>query len=95
MILNIQPENVIENSNGELKSVSGPEAMAAFRLRTILVGLKFEAQTGMRMTRGMSCRTLAKQETGLKTNNVEKLTQALAARLDAQIGKCLVVTDGE
>lgn len=95
MELNVNPDNVIENSNGQLRSVSGPEAMSAFRLRTLLVGLKFEAETGMRMTRGVSCKKLAKEETGLKTNNVEKLSQALGAKLDAQISKCLVVTDGE
>lgn len=95
MKLNINPENVIENSAGQLRQVSGPEAVKAFRLRTMLVGLKFEAKTGMRMTRGVSCKTLAKQETGLKTNKVEKLVEALQAKLDAQIDKCLVITDGE
>jgi hypothetical protein len=67
----------------------------AFALRTLLVGLKFEAKTGMRMTRGPSCKARAKAATGLKTNDVAKLQAALEAKLDAQIAKCLVVTDGE
>lgn len=95
MKLDINPTNVIENSKGQLQSVRGPEAVQAFRLRTILVGLRFEAKTHMRMTRGRSCKALAKEETGLKTNDVAKLIEALEAKLDAQIGKCLVVTDGE
>lgn len=84
-------QNTITNSNGQLQSAVGPEATEAFRLRTIMVGLKFEATTGMQMTRGRSMKAIAKDVTGLRTNDVVKLLAGLQAKLDEQLSRVSIV----
>jgi hypothetical protein len=93
--LNIQPRNVITNDNGELRSVVGPQAMEALRYRTLIVGLRFEAKSKMRMTRGPSCLARAKKITGLKTNDVEKHIARLEEMQNASVEKCIVVDANE
>ena len=93
MKLDITPTNVIENEGKEWRSITGPKAIEALRLRTILVGLKTEA-TGMRLTRHVSCTQLAKQLTGLRTRDRAKLAAAVQARLDALLAEVLIINDG-
>lgn len=90
--MDIQPKNIIENDKGQLRSLRGPKAIEALRLRTILVGLKSEAQ-GMRLTRHVSCTKLAKELTGLRTNDRAKLGAAIQMKLDAVVAECLVVDE--
>ena len=85
---------VIINEGGEVRSMVGTDAVSAFRLRMIRDGLKFEAN-GMRLTRGVSCLKLAKQMTGLRTNNRDLLWARMNELLNAQLDKCVVITDGE
>lgn len=87
-------ENIIENSNGLLQSVTGPEAVEAFRLRAMLISLRFTIKTGMPVTRGFNIKKLVKEETGLNTNDLNKLEIALAKKLDETISKCSIITDG-
>lgn len=86
--------DTITNSKGQLESCVGKDAVEAFRLRTIIVGVRAESK-GMRLTRGISCTKLAKELTGLKTNNREILMERLQAMLNEQISRCLVVENGE
>jgi len=56
--------------------ITGKENIAKYRLIVIRSGVRLEAK-GMRASRGVSCTKLAKQETGLKTNDRQKLIEAL------------------
>lgn len=88
--------NVITNANGQVQSLVGEKAVDAFRLRMLISGLRFEQKCpGMKMTRGVNCKKLARELTGLKTNDVEKLGARLQLMLDQRVSECLVVTDGE
>lgn len=87
--------SAITNENGQLRSAVGHYAIQAVRLRTVMVGLKFEFEhKGMRMTRGRSMKAVAKDITGLRTNNVVALLVALQGMLDAALAQCTIVTDG-
>lgn len=94
MKLELTNPNHIENANGQIRTLTGPKAMEAMRYRTILIGLKSEA-SGMRLTRGVSCTKLAKELTGLKTNNREKLAARIQEMMNQAVAQCAVVTDGE
>jgi len=94
--LDITPRNVITNENGKLRSVTGPEGMQAFRMRTIITGLKFEMNCpGMKLTRGPSCLAHAKQLTGLKTNDRAKQLARMEMLLEQQLAKCIIEEAGE
>lgn len=94
--LDVTPKNVIENENGEVRSIVGPNAIRAYTLRTLIIGLEFEAKCkGMQMTRGPKCITRAKAITGLKTNDVAKQIERLKLMINQQLDQCLVVTDGD
>lgn len=95
MDIKLKNPNTITNENGQWQSLVGRKAVNAFALRTLIQGLDFEGKTGMRMTRGLSCLTRAKQVTGLRTSNREKLKARLTEMLNQQISECAVVTDGE
>ena len=88
-------ENTITNENGEWRSLTGPKAIQALALRSLIVGLDFEISTGMRMTRGPSCMTLAKRKTGLRTNKREVLRARLVEMLNQCVSECAVITDGK
>ena len=47
--------------------LDNPKQIEAFRLRTLLKGLKLETM-GMKMSRGASCYSIVKQDFGLKGN---------------------------
>lgn len=47
--------------------LDNPKQIEAFRLRTLLKGLKLETM-GMKMSRGASCYSIIKQDFGLKGN---------------------------
>lgn len=88
--------STITNTNGQFRSAVGPEAIEAVRIRTVMIGLKFEFEhPGMRMTRGRSMKAVAKDLTGLRTNNIVALLLALQTKLDAMLAQCTIVTDGE
>jgi len=60
--------------------IDTPEGIAAARLITLYHGLKLEATTGMRLTRGRSCYAIVKEEFGLKGNKA-KVYEAFGALL--------------
>lgn len=60
------------------------------RLRTIVSGIKLEMKTKMKLTRGISCYALAKQEFGLKGNK-EKVYAAMVAILAEAESQAIVV----
>jgi hypothetical protein len=92
--MKIKPAAIIENKNGKVSSLVGTDAVLCMKYRTILIGLKAEAE-GMRLTRGTSCTKMAKQLTGLRTNDRAKLAERVQILLDQQIAKCVVINDGE
>lgn len=92
--MKIESPSVIVNQGDQVKSLVGPEAQEAMRLRTILVGLKAESQ-GIQLTKGVSALRLAKEVTGLRTNNRETQAARVQLLLDLQIGKCIVIEEGE
>lgn len=55
--LNFPDGSSIEQSEGGIHSVSGEMAMDVFRFRTLLISLKFEVETGMKMTRISALKT--------------------------------------
>lgn len=95
MDIKLVNDNTIVNEDGEWRQLTGPKAVQALALRSLILGLDFEAKTGMRMTRGASCLTLAKQKTGLRTNKREVLRARLVEMLNQCISECAVITDGE
>jgi hypothetical protein len=92
--MDIKPNpNVIENEGSQIRSLKGPKAMEAMKLRTILVGLKAESN-GMRLTRNApSCTSMAKALTGLKTRDRAKLAHAIQLKLEAVVAECLIVDE--
>jgi hypothetical protein len=54
------------------------------RLAAIIAGVRLES-LGMRRSRGPSATKLAKQATGLRTNDRAKLIEALRAKIDADL----------
>lgn len=85
-------QNTITNKDGQFVSAVGPAAVEAFRLRTLIVGLQAEARMpkGMKLSR-VPLKKVAKQITGLKTNDVEKLVAALEVTLATVLSTCEVV----
>lgn len=55
-------------------------ATRVYALKTLITGIKLEA-TGMKLTRGASCLSRAKAITGLRTNDRQKQTEALMAKI--------------
>jgi hypothetical protein len=76
--------NVERGKSGAI-SIVGQESVSIFRLTVMLRGLMIEVKTGMQMTRGPSCYTLAKREFGLKGSKekvLEQLTKIVNDKLD-------------
>jgi len=80
-----KPADRIINVNGQLRSCNGPDAVNAFRLRTIITGLKFKQRTGMEITRAFKIVKVAQQTTGLKTRDIDTLIAALETMFNAQL----------
>jgi hypothetical protein len=81
---------ITNRANGELASCSGPHAVNAFRLRTMIIALRFREKTGFDLSR-VKVLPVAKAETGLKTNKIPVLIAAIEAKLAAEIDQCEIV----
>lgn len=55
--------------------IAGIHQTNLFRMKTLLIGLRTEATTGMKLTRGRSCYSIIKQQYGLKGNKVSVFNQ--------------------
>lgn len=64
-----------QNTNNTSACLDRPEQIVALREFTIYRGLKFEISTGLKLTRGSSCYTIAKTEYGLRGNRMRVLLQ--------------------
>lgn len=86
--------NVITNRNGQLSSATGEKAVQAFALRSLIVSLQTEAKLpkGMKLSR-VPLKKIAKARTGLRTNNVEKLCDALTKQMNELLAYCDVVIE--
>ena len=54
---------------------AGKDQTNLFRMKMLLVGLRTEATTGMKLTRGRSCYSIIKKEYGLKGNKANVYNQ--------------------
>lgn len=75
-------ENTISYSaDGNAQSFSGHEAVEVYRIATLISGLKLE-KVGMKVSRHVNCLKIAKQMTGMRTNDrdahIARLTVMLA-----------------
>lgn len=82
--------NTITNVNGQVRCVTGV-GVDALRLKAIYLALRLKRDTGMEMGR-YSIRTVAKRETGLKTNNLDTLMEAIRIKMNAAIDQCEITT---
>ena len=85
--------DTITNRNGKLAMCDGPNAVDAFKLRTLIVMLDFKARTGMDMDRRVPAVRTARRETGLKTRDLATLRAAVVAKMNAAMALCDVVTE--
>jgi len=86
--------DIITNDNGQLRSVEGPQAIEAYRIKVLISGLKLE-KTGMRVSRGVNCLKLAKAMTGLKTNDRDVQIERLKLIFNNALANVLIVEEGE
>ena len=82
--------DTIETENGEVRSMVGRDAMEVFRLATLLSGLRLEDK-GIRLSRNVNCRKIAKQMTGLRTNDRAVLAERVALMLEQAKSKVAYV----
>ena len=54
---------------------TGKDQTNLFRMKTLLAGLRLEATTGMKLTRGRSCYSIIKSQYGLKGNKASVYNQ--------------------
>jgi hypothetical protein len=54
---------------------TGKDQTNLFRMKTLLIGLRTEATTGMKLTRGRSCYSIIKSQYGLKGNKANVYNQ--------------------
>ena len=54
---------------------TGKDQTNLFRMKTLLIGLRTEATTGMKLTRGRSCYSIVKSQYGLKGNKASVYNQ--------------------
>jgi hypothetical protein len=54
---------------------TGKDQTNLFRMKTLLAGLRLEATTGMKLTRGRSCYSIIKSQYGLKGNKANVYNQ--------------------
>lgn len=85
-------DNVITNRAGQLVSCVGPAATRAFRLRTMIVALRFREKTGMDLP-GVKVLKVAKAETGLRTHKIPVLIAAIEAKLADLLDQCAIVEE--
>jgi hypothetical protein len=84
--------SAIHNVNGHVRTITGPHAIEAYRLKVIKVSLRLWANTGIQPTRNVRILKVAQQVTGLKTRNVDALVAALDALMDAELSQCEIGT---
>ena len=84
--------NTINNVNGQWRTLQGPRAIEALRLRSLKTFLLLWSRTGLQPTRGVKILTLAQQATGLRTRNIATLTAALDALLERELDQCEIGT---
>lgn len=84
--------HIAYRANGEAQSFVGRDAVEVFRLATLISGLKLESK-GMRVSRHVNCLKVAKQTTGLRTNDRQKHIDRLQVMLAEQKEKVAHVTD--
>lgn len=89
------PGGVIENKGGQVHLASGADAVEAFTWRTLLIGLRSEQRTGMRLTRGPSCKTRVKGLLGVKTNDYATLIQLVETKINQKLQNVLIVDRDE
>ena len=84
--------NTIHNVNGQWRTLQGPRATGALRLRSIKTFLLLWSRTGIQPTRGVRILKVAQQTTGLRTRNIDTLTAALDALLEQALDQCEIGT---
>jgi hypothetical protein len=63
-------------TNGSFQMMyTGKDQTNLFRMKTLLAGLKLEATTGMKLTRGRSAYSIIKSQYGLKGNKTSVYNQ--------------------
>lgn len=82
----------IINRHGYVATMTG-KGVEAFRLRAIWAGLKFKMNVGVDLDRRFPIVKIAKAETGLRTNKIPVLMDAIAAKMNAVIAQCEVIDD--
>ena len=65
-----------------------------FRMKTLLIGLRTEATTGMKLTRGRSCYSIIKSEYKLKGNKTSVYNQ-FAQIYNSEVARVLPEKQGE
>lgn len=63
---------------------TGKDQTNLFRMKMLLVGLRTEATTGMKLTRGRSCYAIIKSQYGLKGNKANVYNQFVQIYNDEQ-----------
>jgi hypothetical protein len=79
--------SITYSKHGHATSFVGEEATSYFRLNVLIQGLKLE-KVGIRVTRGVSCLKIAKQTTGLRTNDRDEQIRTLRAMAEALLAQC-------
>lgn len=72
----------------------GKDQANLFRMKTLLIGLRTEATTGMKLTRGRSCYSIIKQQYGLKGNKTSVYNQFVQIYND-EVARVLPEKQGE
>jgi hypothetical protein len=78
----------VSKENGQVIAWVGPKATSLFRLKFILRGLRFEIETGMRLTnKAPKCSTIVRREFGLKGRPPKLLAQftAIVDQIEAKL----------
>jgi len=85
-------DNTITNrTDGTLASVTG-RGVIAYRLKAIIVGLELKQRTGVEVSRRFSILKVAKQTTGLKTNNIRVQIDELWRLYNVEVAACTITT---
>lgn len=86
------PTASITNENGQFRSASGPAAIEAYRLRTMIVMLRLWSRTGIQPSRGIRILKVAQDTTGMRTRDTDALTAKLTEMMNAALSQCEIGT---
>lgn len=78
-------------ARGEWRTVTG-KGVLVLRMRALILALEFRATHGREMDRRFNTLKIAKQETGLKTNKIPVLIEALRVKYNELFAQCEVRT---